>query len=382
MQEKSCFREGLIQDSEKSLFSFTLSLGLHVFLLLFLSLKFNEKDRLFPKKEDSLEIVLQRPRQKNLFVKAPENQKTVDKKPEKEVPLKSNRTLRTKIETWKRHNKSLSLQSSIGSHNSSGSNQGGRQKNSGFKDEKKKAQQRGRTTHLSQKEESQNFGKESELQKTSQTTDEDFSFKQKPAEKKQIALRNGNKNRWKTKKDKKKLSSQTNRKSYQSQTEQKKPLYVPGFSGGNNRPSLPSFVQQKLPPGVRLGNITALNTDEHRYYSFIQRLLSKFLPLWAERVSVSVYQWARENNSPVISKTWLTQVQVIMDEKGEILEVQPFRLSGRWSIDSATVKSFKKIETVPNPPKEMIDENGYIHLQFQTEVLWIPQPHRPFQSSQ
>ncbi len=71
-----------------------------------------------------------------------------------------------------------------------------------------------------------------------------------------------------------------------------------------------------------------------------------------------------------------------MDEKGEIIEVQPFRLSGFWSMDNATIESFKKVKNVPNPPEEMIDENGYIHLQFQTEVLWVPQPHLRFQGGQ
>ena len=260
----------------------------------------------------------------------------------KKFDLNPAKTLRTEIETWKKQDKSLPFRSSISPHHSSGSpNQRFEQRNSGSGPEKRK---------------------KSKTQKIAKATDNgNFSFKPKLVSQKQMALG-------------------LKRRTYQNQTEQKKPLYAPGLRKSSH--PLPSFVQQKLPPGVRLGNITALNTDEHRYYSFIQRLLSKFLPLWAERVSKAVYQWARENNSPGISKAWLTQVEVIMDEKGEIMEVQPFRLSGRWSIDSATVESFKKIGTVPNPSKEMIDENGYIHLQFQTEVLWVPQPHRQFQGRQ
>lgn len=156
--------------------------------------------------------------------------------------------------------------------------------------------------------------------------------------------------------------------------EDRKPLLLPGYGGSQARPTIPAYVQNQLPPGVRLGNITALNTDQHRFYSFNQRLLQRFVPLWGSQVRKALYQWLKDNNAPAISKTWVTNVEIILDEKGEILEVQPFRLSGLWSIDQAAINSFKTVKNVPNPPQEMIDENGYIHLQFQTEVYWIPQP--------
>lgn len=160
---------------------------------------------------------------------------------------------------------------------------------------------------------------------------------------------------------------------YQHKKE-RRPLQLPGFAGAQGPPPIPAFVQDQLPPGVRLGNVTALNTDQHRYYGFNQRLLGRFIPIWGAKVRNALLQWIKENNSPGVSKTWVTTVEVIMDPQGEIIEVQPFRLSGLWSIDSSSIDAFKAIRNVPNPPKEMVDENGYIHLQFQTEVLWIPQP--------
>ena len=157
-------------------------------------------------------------------------------------------------------------------------------------------------------------------------------------------------------------------------TEERTPLQLPGFGSTSSRPTIPASVQQQMPPGVRLGNITALNTDQHRFYSFNQRLLSRFVPLWGNRVRSALYKWLQDNKPPAISKSWVTNVEVIMNEKGEILDVKPFRLSGLWGIDNASIESFKQVQNVPNPPQEMVDENGYIHLQFQTEVIWVPQP--------
>lgn len=161
---------------------------------------------------------------------------------------------------------------------------------------------------------------------------------------------------------------------YKVENDDREELILPGYGGPDSRPTIPAYVQERLPPGVRLGNVTSLNTDQYRFYSFNQRLLSRFIPLWGERVRTALYQWLNENSAPAISKSWVTNVEVIMNDKGEILDVQPFRLSGMWSIDDAAIASFKQIRNVPHPPKEMIDENGYIHLQFQTEVLWVPQP--------
>lgn len=151
-------------------------------------------------------------------------------------------------------------------------------------------------------------------------------------------------------------------------------LILPGFGSPGSNPRVPEYIQQKLPPGVRLGNVTALNTDQHRFYSFNRRLVARFFPVWANTVSRALYNWIKENNASPISKTWVTNVEVIMNDKGEILDVQPMRLSGFWNIDEAAIDGFKQVKNVPNPPKEMIDENGYIHLQYQTEVIWVPQP--------
>ena len=184
----------------------------------------------------------------------------------------------------------------------------------------------------------------------------------------------GNRGKAKKQEKRKKKTETTAEDGLLKPTAKRKPLELPGFGSAASSPPIPAYVQQQLPPGVKLGNVTALNTDQHRFYSFNQRLLSRFVPLWGSRVRQAIYRWMSKNSPPSISKTWVTNVEVIMDEKGEVIDVQPMRLSSLWDIDQASIQSFKDIEKVPNPPAEMVDENGYIHMQFQTEVIWIPQP--------
>lgn len=162
----------------------------------------------------------------------------------------------------------------------------------------------------------------------------------------------------------------------------RKPLKLPFSQASSAQSLLPQYVKEQLPPGVRLGEVTALNTDQHLFYNFHQRLLSRFVPNWGRLVGRAVRQWIEREGQPKTSKTWVTNIEVIMDPSGEVLDVQHYRLSGYWPIDEAPSKAFAKhVRRIPNPPTQMVDENGYIRLKFQTEVYWVPQaPPRRFNS--
>ena len=162
----------------------------------------------------------------------------------------------------------------------------------------------------------------------------------------------------------------------------RKPLKLPFSPAPSAQSMLPQYIKEQLPPGVRLGEVTALNTDQHLFYNFHQRLLSRFVPNWGRLVGRAVRQWIDKEGQPKTSKTWVTNIEVIMDPNGEVLDVQHYRLSGYWPIDEAPSQAFSKyVKRIPNPPTQMVDENGYIRLKFQTEVYWVPQaPPRRFNS--
>ena len=160
------------------------------------------------------------------------------------------------------------------------------------------------------------------------------------------------------------------------------PLKLPFAPTPSAKSLLPQYIKEQLPPGVRLGEVTALNTDQHLFYNFHHRLLSRFVPHWGNLVGIAVRRWIDKEGTPKTSKTWVTNVEVIMDPNGEVLDVQHYRLSGYWPIDEAPSKAFSRhVKRIPNPPTQMVDENGYIRLKFQTEVHWVPQaPPRRFNS--
>ena len=262
------------------------------------------------KQDAPLEIVFQDPRdQKNLFVQAPPSENTLDKKPDKPARLKSDRTQRVELESFKKPILKDAIRASMESARGNG------------------------------KKKSNNANKKNKNKRRKQVADQGDYF-----------LKKG-----------------------------QVPLELPGFGSASSSPPIPAFVQQQMPDGVRLGSITALNTDQHRFYSFNQRLLTRFIPLWGRRVRAAVHKWLAKNGRPSISKNWVTNVEVIMDDKGQVIDVKPFRLSALWDVDEAAIQSFKDIDQVPNPPLEMIDENGYIHMQFQTQVIYVPQPGMRFQ---
>jgi len=161
--------------------------------------------------------------------------------------------------------------------------------------------------------------------------------------------------------------------------EDRKPLFLPmGARRAIPQPHVPSYLTESLPEGLEIGNVSALNTDQHLFYNFNSRLIGGFAPLWVQYVGQTVHQWMTNNSFPKVAKTWVTNVEVVMSPDGEILEIQHYRLSGLWPFDEAPIKAFKRLKHVPNPPQEMIGDDGYIRLKFQTEVHWSPSPSGGF----
>jgi len=145
------------------------------------------------------------------------------------------------------------------------------------------------------------------------------------------------------------------------------PLQLPNSSLGKKAANdMGLDLKKLLPPGydVESAEITSLNSDYNKYFVFNKRLINGAIPLWYSSVLKGLYAFIQENPNNTTSRRWITNVEVIIDKSGEIIEVQPYRLSGTWRFDEAPIKAFKTFGKAPNPPKEMLDENGLAHLRF------------------
>ena len=105
---------------------------------------------------------------------------------------------------------------------------------------------------------------------------------------------------------------------------------------------------------IPLGDITQLNTTKFKFYGFYHRIKQKLEQHWGN----SLMQKAREiykSGKRIKGKgDKLTALLVILDNKGNILQVRLKSTSGVDELDDAAVESFNKAGPFPNPPKEML----------------------------
>lgn len=131
-------------------------------------------------------------------------------------------------------------------------------------------------------------------------------------------------------------------------------------------------LQSYLPQELELGDMVALNTDQNLYYTFYRRMAEKIIWPWAQSVSVSFEKMKAQGQLGTSRKAWVTIVEVLLDKNGNVVSTQPLQLAGEWDMDSAPMNAFAAAKTFPNPPIEMVEEDGYIRIKYKFVVYYNP----------
>jgi hypothetical protein len=126
-----------------------------------------------------------------------------------------------------------------------------------------------------------------------------------------------------------------------------------------------SVVGEKIPENVKFGNFNALNTDRYLYYTFFSRIEERIRPRWESNVRDVLEQ---ANPSRARKHEWLTQVEVLLDKKGNFQRVILHKKSGLEGLDMAAIEAFRLGSPYQNPPLEMVQDDGRIHLYYSISV--------------
>lgn len=108
---------------------------------------------------------------------------------------------------------------------------------------------------------------------------------------------------------------------------------------------------------VPLGDFTALNTIEYKYYGFYHRIKQKLEQYWGNTLrekATSLYKSGRR--LPASTGNKITSLQIIIDDKGNIVKINVVGTSGINELDEAAIESFNKAGPFPNPPKGMMKD--------------------------
>jgi TonB family protein len=133
-----------------------------------------------------------------------------------------------------------------------------------------------------------------------------------------------------------------------------------------------SRVGESLPTDVRVGSFTALNTDRYTFYTFYARIEELVRFRWETQVGRAIDSFDRNTLLQASDRNWVTQVEFILDARGELKQAIIMKASGIKQFDMAAVNAFREARIFPNPPREMVEEDGFIHLKYGFNVNYRP----------
>lgn len=120
--------------------------------------------------------------------------------------------------------------------------------------------------------------------------------------------------------------------------------------------------QTLLDKQLRYGNSNALNTEESVYYSFYSRIYAAIAPLWQSEIR-SIPQ-----RRSIPSGDYVTAIDLVLDTDGNVIRVDQLQSSSIPEFDQAVFRTLKKLNRFPNPPKDLIKADGYVHTQWTFSV--------------
>jgi TonB family protein len=133
-----------------------------------------------------------------------------------------------------------------------------------------------------------------------------------------------------------------------------------------------STVGESLPTDVKVGSFTALNTDRYLYYTFYARIEELVRYRWESRVMDTINGFDRGTMMSAGNRNWITHVEFLLDRTGLLKSAVILKESGIQRFDLAAVNAFKEARIFPNPPQEMVKDDGMIHLRFTFNVNYRP----------
>lgn len=119
-----------------------------------------------------------------------------------------------------------------------------------------------------------------------------------------------------------------------------------------------------IPNDIDFGDITVLNTDALTYYTFYQRIRESVYPHWHDLTHKALEYLPSRLLNEVSGKEWITEIEFWLKPNGEYHSAHVHRESGIKNFDLAAIKSFEQSKMFPNPPKDLIESDGYVHVKY------------------
>lgn len=149
-----------------------------------------------------------------------------------------------------------------------------------------------------------------------------------------------------------------------------KPLKFPSMARFGLEAGRSTFGEM-APSDLKIGQMTALNTDRFLYYSFYERAQDLVYHHWAKYVRAVLYSYQRSGRATG-DEYWITRIEIVLDKDGRFLRGLLHQGSGLQSLDLAPMHAFRDAKRIPHPPLEMVKDDGTIRMDWEFAVQMIP----------
>jgi TonB family protein len=110
---------------------------------------------------------------------------------------------------------------------------------------------------------------------------------------------------------------------------------------------------------------TMLNTREFVYYSYYNRIKDKLRQYWEPKIKEKMERVLRQGRSLAsLEQERITKCVILLDANGKLVRVQVIGASGLVDLDQAAVEAFQSAAPFPNPPKGIVEKDGYIRIRW------------------
>jgi TonB family protein len=115
---------------------------------------------------------------------------------------------------------------------------------------------------------------------------------------------------------------------------------------------------------IDVGMQTMLSTREFVFYSYYQRIKDQLRQNWEPTVREKVRILYRKGRTIASSRDRITQVMITLTPAGVLQRIDVLGQSGVQDLDDAAVEAFRKSAPFPNPPKGIVDADGWIRIRW------------------
>jgi protein TonB len=132
-----------------------------------------------------------------------------------------------------------------------------------------------------------------------------------------------------------------------------------GAAGGDG-PSATDDHLKNIPTGMQ----TLLSTREFVYYSYYNRIKDKLRQYWEPMIKEKMERVLRQGRTLASSDNKITRIVILLDERGTLVRVQVLSASGVRDLDDAAIEAFRAAAPFPNPPKGIVEPDGFIRIRW------------------